>query len=241
MISDSQIRNLINKYRTTEVNVEREYVQHLFLSYFYQEKTSAKIFFKGGTALRLLYNSPRFSADLDFSTPFAGLREIEKPIQEAFVAIEREGIRVNLAESKETSGGYLGIIELEPGQRKIKLQINISMRSGKAKGELMTVVNDFIPVYTVLGLERKTLFEEKIEALMSRQKARDFYDLYFLLRANLLVARNKKVLQRIVSLVKKSNIKFEKELTLFLPKSHSQVIRDFKDNLLREIETAVGG
>lgn len=34
---------------------------------FYQEKEAEAILFKGGTALRLIYQSPRFSEDLDFS------------------------------------------------------------------------------------------------------------------------------------------------------------------------------
>src|SRR3989338_4633161 len=102
MISEIQIKNLVNKFQTTEVNIRREYIQHLFLSYFYQDKDAFKILFKGGTALRLIYNSPRFSEDLDFSCPFATLAQIEKPIEETLISIEREGIKVNLGESKVT-------------------------------------------------------------------------------------------------------------------------------------------
>ncbi|MBN1444929.1 MAG: nucleotidyl transferase AbiEii/AbiGii toxin family protein [Candidatus Omnitrophica bacterium] len=55
------------QYKTTEINIAREYVQHLFLSSLYREKSSEKVLFKGGTALRIVFQSPRFSEDLDFS------------------------------------------------------------------------------------------------------------------------------------------------------------------------------
>lgn len=61
MISEEEIQRLASKYQTSEGNIRREYFQHLFLSYFYQQPKAADIFFKGGTALRLLYQSPRFS------------------------------------------------------------------------------------------------------------------------------------------------------------------------------------
>ena len=63
MISIAKIKELATKYQTTELNVIREYFQHLFLSYFYQQSTAGSIYFKGGTAMRTIYRSPRFSDD----------------------------------------------------------------------------------------------------------------------------------------------------------------------------------
>src|SRR3989338_7514835 len=81
MLTPDKLRELAVKKQTTELNIRREYVQHIFLSYFYQQQQSENIFFKGGTALRLIYNSPRFSQDLDFSTPIADISNIETIIQ----------------------------------------------------------------------------------------------------------------------------------------------------------------
>ena len=235
MISEIQIKNLVNKFQTTEVNIRREYIQHLFLSYFYQDKDAFKILFKGGTALRLIYNSPRFSEDLDFSCPFATLAQIEKPIEETLISIEREGIKVNLGESKVTSGGYLGIIGFALGGRKVNLQLNISQRAKKLKREISTIVGDFIPPFTIMGLRQDALIEEKIDALTSRQKARDFYDFYFILRANLLQNKEKKFMAKVYNLIKKSSINYDRELKILLPKSQWGIIKDFKNNLIREV------
>jgi predicted nucleotidyltransferase component of viral defense system len=106
MISADVITKLSRKYQTTELNVRREYVQHLFLAYFYQQPQAKAIFFKGGTALRIVYGSPRFSEDLDFSSTLHSREEIEEAVLHTLHAVEREGIKTDISESKDTSGGF---------------------------------------------------------------------------------------------------------------------------------------
>lgn len=45
----------------------REEVELAFLNRLFASPLSDRLIFKGGTALRLVYASPRFSEDLDFS------------------------------------------------------------------------------------------------------------------------------------------------------------------------------
>src|SRR3972149_1697860 len=89
MITKDQIKNLSEIFQIDEFSIFREYLQLIFLSYLYQEKGASKIIFKGGTALRLLFGSPRFSEDLDFSTNYDDL-EITKLIKKIEVKIDRE-------------------------------------------------------------------------------------------------------------------------------------------------------
>jgi len=111
MISQLKIIQLSQQLQTTELNIRREYIQHLFLSYFYKQNGSDLFLFKGGTALRIVFNSPRFSEDLDFSSKKTGLKAIEDIILATLNNIEREGIKTNIVESKSTSGGYLANLE----------------------------------------------------------------------------------------------------------------------------------
>ena len=67
MLSRENLKEFTDKYQTIEKNVAREYVQHLFLSLLYKIPSSEKLLFKGGTAMRIIYQSPRFSEDLDFT------------------------------------------------------------------------------------------------------------------------------------------------------------------------------
>lgn len=235
MISEEAIINLAVKYQTTEENVRREYFQHIFLSYFYAQPDTDKIYFKGGTALRLIFRSPRFSEDLDFSSGLKNVKKIEQAVAATLALIEKEGIEINIAESKETSSGYLALTHFKTNKGFIPIQLEISFREGKKTGELRTIANDFIPAYTVVELTKTELISEKIQALLNRQKPRDFYDLYFILRADLLPVEERKVLPAVLAALKKSDIQFSRELKKFLPKSHWMIIKDFPATLEREI------
>jgi len=79
------------------------------------------------------------------------------------------------------------------------------------------------------------LVEEKIQALLSRAKPRDFYDLYFIIRGNLINLQQKELFRPIIHKLDSVNLNFETELKQFLPKSYLPVIRDFKTSLKREI------
>ena len=236
MISQEQIQTLAKKYQTEEVNVWREYFQHLFLSYFYQQPEAGKIYFKGGTAFRVIYGSPRFSEDLDFSSSLKNIKGIEQAVISTLAEIEREGIPTDIQESKQTTGGYLAAITFKANSHKVSIQIEISFREGKKDGEVATVVSDFLPPYTLVHLAQAQLVGEKIRALLTRKKARDFYDLYFILRANLLPAREKSILSDVLKALKQSNLHFGQELKQFLPKSHWPLTRDFSAALEREIK-----
>ena len=67
MITKEQVYFLVKRHKINETVVFRQYLQLLFLSNLYAEKESTKIFFKGGTALHLIYGITRFSEDLDFT------------------------------------------------------------------------------------------------------------------------------------------------------------------------------
>lgn len=238
MITAGAIRALADKLQTTELNVRREYCQHLFLSHFYQKLTD-QVYFKGGTALRMIYNSPRFSEDLDFSSSLTDIHALEDAVVGALAEIARENVGVDIAEAKTTSGGYLAILTFRGDDAEVAVQLEISLREGEKRGEAVTIVSDFIPAYTILALARDQLIDEKIRALLSRKKARDFYDLYFLLRANLLPPGKRDALPLALETVRGAKIDFEQELKGFLPRSHWAIIRGFPATLEREIERFV--
>ncbi len=235
MISEDTIKALIIKYQTTEDNVRREYYQHLFLSYFYQQPKSEDIFFKGGTALRILHNSLRFSEDLDFNSAFIDYKGIESLVIDTLSQMKKENIKFNLKEGNPTSGGFIGTVSFEEIANPITIQIEISQREEEKKGEVVAVTSDFIPPYNVISVTEQQLVFEKIRALLDRKTPRDFYDLYFILRKQFPIQHSKKVLPQVLKLLKESNINFEGELRQFLPRSQWAIIRDFKTNLTREI------
>ncbi len=239
MMTDEQIKTIAIRLQTSELNTRREYLEHLFLAYFYQQPHASNIFFKGGTALRVIYGSPRFSEDLDFGSPLQDIHEIETAVLHTVQAIEKEGIQIDIKESTPTSGGYLAIITFQLGEQQVDIQLEISFRDKDVTGEVATVHNDFIPTYTVVGISQPQLVKGKLNALQTREKPRDYYDLYFMLRANMLTPEDRQILPQVLQKLKLTKLNFENELKNFLPKSHWLVIRDFNKTVEREIQRFV--
>lgn len=236
MIAQDQIQKFFIKYQTNRLNVMREYLQHLFLSYFYQLPEASEIYFKGGTALRIVYQSARFSENLDFDTNKKNIPRIENCLLEVLAKIEKENIQANLQEAKTTSGGYLSTINFMLFGLTIPIQIEISFREKNNKGELATITSDFIPPYTIVVLKQEQLIAQKMRALLARRKARDFYDLYFILRKQLPIQDKNTIFKEVLIALRSSDINFEVELKQFLPKSHWMIVKDFKNTLKREIQ-----
>lgn len=81
------------------------------------------------------------------------------------------------------------------------------------------------------------MIREKISALLEREKPRDFYDLYFILRHPILNKYlPKEVLKKVKEKLIKKEINLKKELGILLPVSHHHILKNFKKNLLSEIE-----
>src|SRR3989338_1884133 len=145
MIEKRQVQKLAERWQTTVDNVVREYFQQLFLSRLYQEKGTDRLFFKGGTALRIIWQSPRFSEDLDFTGVNITVKEIEALMEGALAKIEMEGVQTEIVESKSTSGGYLAIFEFGTSEFKSRVQVEVSLRSDKKSlGTAALVQSDLV-------------------------------------------------------------------------------------------------
>lgn len=238
MIEKSFLENHANRIQTSLRNVVREYFQHLFLSYFYQQKKSEYFYFKSGTALKLIFNSPRFSEDLDFSA-FKDSFHYENILQEVLLNIEKEGIQSGLEESKKTSGGHLAIIKTIIHGEKFEIKTEVSYRNKNLTGEKTIVVSDILPSYTAQILNTETIVHEKQNALLERHKPRDLFDLYFILRSERLrkyMYLDTTFLTKTEELIEKSDSKqISHEIKEFLPHSFWSIVKDLRKNLLSEL------
>ena len=241
MIEKRQVQKLAERWQTTIDNVVREYFQQLFLSRLYQEKGSDNLLFKGGTALRIIWQSPRFSEDLDFTGVNITMKEIEVLMEGALAKIEMEGVQTEIVESKSTSGGYLAIFQLETTEYKSSIQVEVSLRNGKKGiGTAALVQSDLVVPYTLIHLKEDVLVAEKIRACLTRAKARDFYDLYFILRGRMAFKeafiQDKQLKTKILCIVKSGKLDFKRELKAFLPVNQHMIIKGFPKTLVVEIE-----
>ncbi len=251
MITQETIKKLATQQQASEFpNVVREYFQHLFLSQLYRIEGAENVLFKGGTALRIIYGSLRFSEDLDFSIfnieQYRQKNFIEDMFAKILVEIERIGIRVEIGPKPgPTKEGYYGDATFKIyDYPSVAVSINVSSRNGQdVKGEVDSIPNDFVPTYNVFHLPQERLVEEKIDALLERKKTRDFYDLYFIMRKNMLTPAQKARLNQKKDeiILEAGRVDFRNELSVLLPQSQQDIIRDFKNNLLNELNRQLSG
>lgn len=236
MISQSQINELKTQWQTTELNVSREYVQSVLLSSLYG-RPEINLAFKGGTALRLLRRSPRFSEDLDF-TGWGKSYHVGEWIKMAVKESENAGLEFEMLESNPTSGGWFALIRTHIHQWPIEIEWNISLRGHKKPDtETVLVTTPLWLPYSVKVLAQDTMIEEKLSAALSRKEPRDFYDLYFILRDRLsikVLVSKKKVILHALKTIEPNQLK--NELKSFLPRSHWTTISQLPNLLRQELE-----
>ncbi|MDH7476204.1 MAG: nucleotidyl transferase AbiEii/AbiGii toxin family protein [Microgenomates group bacterium] len=187
MINKDQIFSLVKKHKINETAILREYIQLYFLSRFYDFEKSQKIFFKGGTAIHFLFNSPRFSEDLDFTIEM-NEGNFDKFINSFFKLLEKEEF-VSFKERKTIVGKkYLLTYEnLKVASFPVFINLDFSFREKIFYKTKSIIKTDFPVIFRsyVYHPEKKELLAEKIRAFLTRTVGRDLYDLWFLLNQNI--------------------------------------------------------
>lgn len=182
MITKDQLSELSRKYKINEATILREYIQLYFLSKLYSFSESKNIFFKGGTAIHFIYQSSRFSEDLDFT-----IEETEEKfksfINNFFETLKKEE-SIDFKERK-TIAGKRYLLTYIPSIVNFKVFINLdfSFREKILLKEKSIISTDFPVIFHsfIKHLDKDELLAEKIRAFLKRQEGRDIYDIWYLL------------------------------------------------------------
>lgn len=251
MLDEEACKNLAKELKIDLFTVWREYLQLLFLKYFYAGKNTEKVYFKGGTALRFLFGSFRFSEDLDFSSNLSSL-VIEKLIEKTLENLNKEGINVGFKERKTLGDSYSGRIfqRLKGFNFPLTIRMDFSLREKPVEVE-NSYVETIFPVTAyplVTHLSSAEMLSEKIRALLIRRKGRDVFDIWFLLTKKVPInwkLVNKKMLiynknaspEELISVIKNiSDDEIKADLARFLPLSHREIVARIKNLTLKKIE-----
>jgi predicted nucleotidyltransferase component of viral defense system len=185
MITREQIYNLAKKNKINETIIFREYLQVLFLSVFYSFEQSQNVFFKGGTAIHLIFKAPRFSEDLDFTVnmpekEFLGfIGNVFKDFSDREEAVFKE---------KKTIAGRRFLLTSGTGALGYKTFVNLdfSFREKVLEPQKTIIETEYPVLFTayVHHISKNEMLAEKIRAAMTRERGRDLYDLWFLLSQN---------------------------------------------------------
>jgi len=186
MLTRTQIQRLAQRHRIGMQVQERDYLQHLLLSLLYTR--SQDLTFKGGTALRLVLRSNRYSEDLDFNGPedIATLCRLWEGVVASLgdygiVAETRNAWTSEVGYSLDVS--YRGPLYDGRDRSKGKVRVDISRRSELVETQRELVASDYDDVrpFVVTVLTPEHLLAEKVRALLVRGKPRDLYDIWLLL------------------------------------------------------------
>ena len=184
MLTKEQLKKLAKQNQATEFVVLREYLQVLFLQHLYSKTHAKNIFFKGDTAIRLLLYGTRFSEDLDFTVNMSH-DEFKKFIEGIFAEFIRlnEGIVIK---PKKSITGLVYVIRAKVSYHKapIFIRLDFSLREKVLLPKSYIMETQYPVVFTnfVYSMDKGELLAEKIRALLTRNKPRDLYDLWFLLQ-----------------------------------------------------------
>lgn len=181
MITEQQIDTLSRKYKINQTIVTREFIQILFLKELYEENFSKDVYFKGGTAIRLLYGGKRFSEDLDFTVNI-GQKPFQSLIKKFFTKLENQ-YPFTIKRRKSIVGfSYLITAKLPFIKSLIYVKLDFSMRENVLQ-PAQVILNTEYPVIIqsfIKTLSKDELLAEKIRATLKRSKHRDLYDLWIL-------------------------------------------------------------
>ncbi len=182
MIDQSQIAKLKAEYKINESVIVREYIQIVFLKELYSEGFSKDIYFKGGTAIRLLFKGIRFSEDLDF-TVLTNEAEFEERIQKLFSKLQNQ-YPFEFKERKTITGKtYLLTAQVPLVSSPVYVKLDFSMRENVLE-PTRSILDTQYPVIVqsfINSLSMDEILAEKIRAILKRNKHRDLYDLWVLL------------------------------------------------------------
>lgn len=183
MIDKETLVKMSKVYHLRPWQQEKHYLQAVVLTALAEQP----VVFKGGTYLWFFHGLDRFSEDLDFT----------------YVGTPREGLPKEISETLKFFGIENTLKIIESGERSLSFRLS-------AKGPLTTSTKDVcqvyveaslrepvlkptlplkidfdaykLPVKIVRGMALEEVAAEKVRAIMTRDKARDVYDLAFLVK-----------------------------------------------------------
>lgn len=167
-----------------------EYLQHEILDSIFKEKLSASLSFIGGTAIRLLYQNPRFSEDLDFDNFGLSFGEFENLLKKACRDMTNKGFLIEYRFVEK--GAYHCYIKfpdilyqagISPeSSRKILIRIDTETKKKHYEPQIY-IMNRFALYRQIRVAPASVLLAQKMMTVLERkrEKGRDLFDVSYLM------------------------------------------------------------
>lgn len=179
LISEDKLRYIAGNKKLNIIFLEKDYMLTLLL---FLIKDVKGLFFKGGTALNKIFlKHTRLSEDLDFSSnksAKAVKSEIEKALAESkniFTKIETDIETEEFARLKIYYKSYFRV------NSSVAIDIN-KKASILLEPEKYKVPNFYGLNFEITTLNLKEILAEKVRAIITRNRPRDYFDMFFILK-----------------------------------------------------------
>ncbi len=191
MISLTEIANYFPAHlKLNKQSMLREYLQCIILEIIYQGPFADKLCFLGGTCIRLVHNSGRFSEDLDFD--HFGMTEINFTSVADHIrkSLELQGYMVEVGTvhrgAFRCNIRFPGLLFEQglSGHKEEKILIQLDSQSQRFDFKPETILFTRFGVFTRLSITPPdVLLSQKLYTIVNRPRAkgRDYYDVVFLL------------------------------------------------------------
>ncbi len=189
MIKLEELEKISNFKRLSIKNTERDYLLELLLFVIYKY-VGRKLVFKGGTALYKLHGLNRFSEDLDFTLIDSKL-DLQKLLKNVISDLRNINVHAKIKEFDDYKNQKNIKLEIKgPLYKGNKddlslITINISLREKPMyEAEHKQIFSQYTEItsFDVFVMNLNEIFADKIRCIFVRDKARDVYDAWFLLK-----------------------------------------------------------
>jgi predicted nucleotidyltransferase component of viral defense system len=186
MISRKELEEYARMRGLNLGQAEKDYLQTIMLFILYQ-KYGKELIFKGGTALNQCFNLDRFSQDIDFTSTVTD--EFGKVITKG---LKRFLIDATAEEKRDDSIKIRFEIKgpLYTGDKRTTcfIVVDISLREKVILQPLIKRIgwnHPELPVFDVVVMQEAEILAEKVRAVLTRTRARDVYDIFFLIQKSI--------------------------------------------------------
>jgi len=179
-MNQEEAGRLARELKIDITQVVREEWEVKLLALLFEQPLGNRLYFKGGTALRLVYGSPRFSEDLDFTAT--------QPITQKMFTAFIESVAASYPQTRVSdlkAKFYTLLAEFKISESflpsNFSMKIEVSTRRQRYQPTLALVNSPTTNMQVLARVERlEDVYQEKQVALGSRRKPRDLFDLWYI-------------------------------------------------------------
>lgn len=248
----------------TSSQIFQEQMQKAVLTSMSRQNVFRNLVFQGGTALRIFYNNPRFSEDLDFAC-IQGVEtfDIERVLTNSTSFISSffpflQQVKGRMQKKDDLLQQYVLTTQSTVTEQRIRLHVEVAMIPSYHH-ELRIL--SFPPLQPVVRVEtRDEILADKILALGARPylKGRDLWDIYFLTKEQELsvdwkliwkkatdyhekTQQIKKGIQKSVTTLDTQGIAIlDTEMKRFLPPAMFSTYQDMFRDVIEQVKKIIG-